>query len=246
MAAIDTSYGDSHRMFLQGLMSSQRLPLPEATELYSRICRSENIARPVDFGNFIGRINAETLKYGFEIKKGVDPATGIDCYVLIHLIVTDEDDSPFELSSLKALREAAHLRPVMTKQDAEQFIARLVRDYWLLDKDGKLSLGIRSVVELAPFLREERRPALRVAEPADENSNSQQESIEPDIAAIKRDPDQGNSAEQDVQDERQDMDEDEQEVRTLRSRLPRSQASSGKSSSTAASSSRPTKRRNVQ
>ncbi|KAH6565488.1 hypothetical protein BASA50_003662 [Batrachochytrium salamandrivorans] len=175
------SYGNVHRMFLQGLMARQVMSLTDASVLYTRIAEQEQVDQ-ISLDSFIIQINTELNRnVGLEIKRGINPESGDETLVLINvqadelsqlaaaytpsevlffksmieMLMTERTDGCFELSSIKALRIASHLKPALTKECAEMFISRLVDDSWLLDRRGKLTLGVRSLLELRPYLMEE-------------------------------------------------------------------------------------------
>ncbi|EGF79527.1 hypothetical protein BATDEDRAFT_89598 [Batrachochytrium dendrobatidis JAM81] len=177
----ESTYGDVHRMFLQGLMVRQVMTVTDATELYTKIAQQEKTSM-LGLAAFVNQINAELgNKVGLEVKRGIDPNTGKDTLVLINihtdelaqlaaaytpsevsffkkmieLLIVEKSNGLYELSSLKALRAASHVKPALTKENAEMLISRLVQDNWLLDRNGKLTLGVRSIFELRPYLLEE-------------------------------------------------------------------------------------------
>nr|KAJ3418680.1 Non-structural maintenance of chromosomes element 1 [Polyrhizophydium stewartii] len=170
-------------MFLQGLMSRGVMPVDEATELLRRITEHEQV-NEVPLATFVGRINAELAQLiGLQVKRGMDPNTGVESIALVNtqsdelaklssaytptevnffkrmvqLMFTESDNGnvPFELSPLRALRGATHLKPALSKQDAEAFIGRLEADGWLHNADGVLSLGVRGLLELNAYLKDE-------------------------------------------------------------------------------------------
>ncbi|KAI9342042.1 hypothetical protein DFJ73DRAFT_532402 [Zopfochytrium polystomum] len=65
------------------------------------------------------------------------------------------DDETYEISSTGALRESSSVKPPLTKRAAEDLIHSFVRDGWLVNNAGYLSLSLRSVLELKSYLREE-------------------------------------------------------------------------------------------
>ncbi|KAI8921676.1 hypothetical protein BC831DRAFT_476113 [Entophlyctis helioformis] len=167
-AADAVRFTSAHHMFLQGLMSRQVMTVPEATELVSRIKNSAREHAHITLQDLVAQINASLpMLLDLQVKKAFDPLLDVDCFALVNLsgdelaklstaytvaevnflktmvnlMITDTQDGDFELSSLRALREAGQLRPAIGKQDADAFITRLVEDKWLINRNGLLSIG---------------------------------------------------------------------------------------------------------
>ena len=177
----DREFSDIHRFFLQGFMSRPLMTMDEAKQLLSD-CSQLADRRDVVLSVLINDINFQLRRQAdMEIKRGLHPVSGEECYTmvnmcddeasklstayspaevaffkrLVELIVTDDDtDGPFLLSSTTALSQTSRIKPTMQKQEAEQFLKQLEVQHWIIDINGKLSLGLRTLLELGPYLRD--------------------------------------------------------------------------------------------
>ncbi|KAJ3004888.1 hypothetical protein HKX48_000993 [Thoreauomyces humboldtii] len=70
------------------------------------------------------------------------------------MIVNEPNDS-YEVSSMAALSEASRMKPVISKKDAESLIERLIVRKWLVDRNGLISMGLRTVLELQTYLKDQ-------------------------------------------------------------------------------------------
>ncbi|KAI9105715.1 Nse1 non-SMC component of SMC5-6 complex-domain-containing protein [Phlyctochytrium arcticum] len=131
-----------------------------------------------DLNSVISNLNEVLNEVDMELRRGLEPVNGGTFYALVntnpdvaqtatncspteiayfkHLIelIVNANGEAFELSSTAALSEATKMKPAMSKKDAESLIERLVKNKWLVDRNGLLSLSLRTILELQTYLKE--------------------------------------------------------------------------------------------
>ncbi|KAK0210670.1 Nse1 non-SMC component of SMC5-6 complex-domain-containing protein [Desarmillaria ectypa] len=133
----------------------------------------------LSWDDFVARVNKslDALDLGFRLVQ--DELTGKKMYVLANLkddevaqLATDytageiaffkavveqimlAPREAYSVSSLAALREVSQVKPTMSKSQAEDVLASLVTNGWLLkSKRGRYSLSMRTQLELQPYLK---------------------------------------------------------------------------------------------
>ncbi|KAG7452591.1 uncharacterized protein BT62DRAFT_1070341 [Guyanagaster necrorhizus] len=129
--------------------------------------------------DFVAKVNKalDALDLGFRLVQ--DELTGKKMYVLANLkddevaqLATDytageiaffkavveqimlAPREAYSVSSLAALREVSQVKPSMSKSQAEDVLASLVANGWLLkSRRGRYSLSVRTQLELQPYLK---------------------------------------------------------------------------------------------
>ncbi|KAI8818085.1 Nse1 non-SMC component of SMC5-6 complex-domain-containing protein [Fimicolochytrium jonesii] len=177
MAISDTTT----RLFIQAYLRHRILPETAVKALHAKVCAlSEDQDALEDFPSFIGELNRRVDTFNMELRRGHEASTGKQFYALVntngdelaqqatecspaeiayfkHLVdvIINADDDVYELSSTAALSEASQMTPAMTKRDAQALIDRLIDNQWLVNRNGLLSLSLRTTLELQTYLKEE-------------------------------------------------------------------------------------------
>ncbi|KAJ3044907.1 Non-structural maintenance of chromosomes element 1 [Rhizophlyctis rosea] len=170
------AYTNIHRTFMQAYLLERFAQEDYVQNLYRRCCEACEVAHdPDDFSAFVGVLNETLDTLDMELRKGQAPDTGTTYYALVntngdeiaqlattftpnevvflkHLIelMMNADDEAFAIPSTAALRTTT---PLNSKKDAQNFIERLVKNQWLDDRNGILSLSLRGVLELQTYLK---------------------------------------------------------------------------------------------
>ncbi|BGP55455.1 hypothetical protein JCM8202_003538 [Rhodotorula sphaerocarpa] len=164
-------------LFLQTLMSRKVVPLDAARELYRHCCRLCKVPQPETFETFVLRLEPGMSLCGLDIKQTRDQVSGTSYVAIVNTI---EDDVAKMATDYKA-EEIAFFRAVVdkimtarqlaysttqteavrcakapvTKAMAIQLLKSFLAKGWLtLQSSGHLTLSPRSLLELAPYLRE--------------------------------------------------------------------------------------------
>ncbi|KAG0378353.1 hypothetical protein BGX24_004085 [Mortierella sp. AD032] len=175
-------YTDTHRLFLQAVISRRFMKEDTAKELFSKSLPFDQD----DFTEFVNTVNQSLNSVELEIRRTQDEATGDDVLALTntneqkiaqvatgytpleleyfkHLLdaIVMADDELYCISSTAAVNEASKLKNKdnrslqLTKSGAEELLTRFVQDMWLIKSEtGALSLSTRTLLELQTFLKE--------------------------------------------------------------------------------------------
>lgn len=170
--------GDSHRRFLQTMMSSGIVDEQRARRLHQYSCETHNTQHvPDQLDDFIGTINSHLQSLFMQIRKGTSEDTGQQFYALVNMAVTDVTrmssdyaDNELELfvktmdlivgsengkaSSTDILNSADSMTSKkLKKSETEHLLSRLVQDKWLNEKRGEYTLSTRCIIEMEPYIR---------------------------------------------------------------------------------------------
>ncbi|KAF9091193.1 hypothetical protein BGX29_004155 [Mortierella sp. GBA35] len=175
-------YTDTHRLFLQAVISRRFMKEATAIQLYAQVLPFDQD----DFLDFVSRVNESLNSVELEIRRAQDEVTGDPVLALTntneqkiaqaatgytpleleyfkHLMdaIVTADDELYCISSTAAVNEAAKLKNKdnkalqLTKRDAEDLLTRFIQDKWFIkSKTGALSLSMRTLLELQTFLKE--------------------------------------------------------------------------------------------
>ncbi|XP_074553681.1 non-structural maintenance of chromosomes element 1 homolog [Halichoeres trimaculatus] len=170
--------GDSHRRFLQTMMSSGIVDEQDARKLHQFCCETHNTQHvPEQLDEFIGTINTQLQPLFMQIRKGTSEDSGQQFYALVNMAVTDITrmssdyaDNELELfvktmelivssengkaSSTDILNSADSMTSKkLKKSETEHLLSRLVQDKWLDEKRGDYTLSTRCIIEMEPYIR---------------------------------------------------------------------------------------------
>ncbi|BFZ16918.1 hypothetical protein BsWGS_19957 [Bradybaena similaris] len=167
---------DKRKIFLQTFLSKGILNAKEVKELLA-LCGVQ-VESKQDMADYVLNANAALASFHLQIKKGIQEEDGASFYCLVNTVETvisrmsstyspnelelfkklveqivETDDG--KLGSLAALSLTERLDKRMGKEEAENFFDRLERDRWIKKElDGKISLSVRSIVELDQYLKD--------------------------------------------------------------------------------------------
>ncbi|KAG0289135.1 hypothetical protein BGZ96_007228 [Linnemannia gamsii] len=176
------NYSDTHRLFLQAVISRRFMTEDTAIQLYAHVMPFDQD----DFTDFVNTVNDSLSSVELEIRRAQDEATGEKILALTnvneqkiaqvatgytpleleyfkHLLeaIVMADDELYCISSTAAVNEAAKLKNKdnkslqLTKAGAEDLLTRFVQDKWFIKSEtGALSLSTRTLLELQSFLKE--------------------------------------------------------------------------------------------
>ncbi|ORX77700.1 hypothetical protein BCR32DRAFT_295471 [Anaeromyces robustus] len=166
-------------LFIQAFMAKKILSIEETKTLYSKICDAcEVIYSDNSFENFMKEIHNTLIKIDFDIKRIQSKSDGHFFYIWINLInddftqlstqytqneivifkrilelIMENYSENYQLSSTDAIREISKLKYSFTKKDIEALLKRFQKDRWIMEKEGKYSLDIRSIAELSEYIK---------------------------------------------------------------------------------------------
>ncbi|GFO03100.1 non-structural maintenance of chromosomes element 1-like protein [Plakobranchus ocellatus] len=171
-------YGDGHRLFLQSIMSRGIMHVSDVKKVLSECGVDTETGFKEKVLLFMRMINQRIAPINLEIRKGVEEEDGENYYVLANTVETpisrlSSTYSPNELELFKKLVESIvgngdgkigslaainltdKLEKRMGKEEAQMFFNRLEDDKWIRkNSDGKISLSVRSIVELEQYIKE--------------------------------------------------------------------------------------------
>jgi hypothetical protein len=153
----------------------------EVRELCKECCNKYGVEASLDkpefLVKFISTINNEIKSLYLELRKAICEVTTQHYLILVSCqngpiprLASDFSQTELEyfkklvegiiesdvgkISSIRALNMADEVQGRFSKKDAEKMIERMIVDKWLLKKEGEISMTIRCVTELDPYLRE--------------------------------------------------------------------------------------------
>ncbi|XP_074138890.1 non-structural maintenance of chromosomes element 1 homolog isoform X2 [Sminthopsis crassicaudata] len=173
------SMTDSHRRFLQVLMSNGIIDAAEARRLHRFFCEQHKVYYAHDkLDDFIGIINTFLRPLFMEIRKGRSEDNGKIFYALVNLAITeatkvasDYAENELELfkktmdlivesengyaSSTSILNLSDKLQSKkMRKKEVEHVLQKFVQDKWLSERHGEYTLHTRCIMELDQYICE--------------------------------------------------------------------------------------------
>ncbi|XP_010220358.1 PREDICTED: non-structural maintenance of chromosomes element 1 homolog isoform X1 [Tinamus guttatus] len=168
---------DSHRRFLQVLMSHGIMEGSEARKLHRHCCEMHKVYYAHDkLDDFINTINVHLQPLFMQIRKGMSEDDGRVRYALVNLAETeitkmasDYAENELELfrktmdliilsengfaSSTEILNFVDQLKTKkMKKKEAEQVLKLFVEDKWLSEKNGEYTLHTRCIMEMEQYI----------------------------------------------------------------------------------------------
>ncbi|XP_028313733.1 non-structural maintenance of chromosomes element 1 homolog isoform X5 [Gouania willdenowi] len=169
---------NSHRKFLQSMMTNGIVDEQRAAMLYQQCCDTyKTKCLPDKLNDFIDTINSKLQPLFMQIRKGWSEEDGQQHYALVNVAETDisrmsSDYADYELvlfrktielivvsetgqaSSTDILNSTDTMTTKkLKKSETEHLLNRLVRDKWLTEKRGEYSLSTRCVIEMEPYIR---------------------------------------------------------------------------------------------
>ncbi|GAA5887261.1 hypothetical protein JCM6882_002466 [Rhodosporidiobolus microsporus] len=164
-------------LFLQTLISRKTMSKEVAVDVYEECARLCKVEDPIQFETFIANLEPGLALCGLDIKVTRNQETGEALYVLVNTIQDEPAKKATEytghhIAFFRALVEKIMTAPKMsysvnmqeavrlaktpiTKNGAGLLIESFLAKGWLtLHPSGRLILSPRSLVELAPYLRE--------------------------------------------------------------------------------------------
>ncbi|XP_041838168.1 non-structural maintenance of chromosomes element 1 homolog [Melanotaenia boesemani] len=170
--------GDSHRRFLQTMMTSGITDEQGAKALYQYCCETHNSQyAPDKLDDFIDTINSKLQPLFMQIRKGMSEDNGQQFYALVNTTETDITrmssdyaDNELELfkktmdlivssengkaSSTEILNCADTIsNKKLKKSETEHLLNRLIHDKWLCEQQGEYTLSTRCIIEMEPYIR---------------------------------------------------------------------------------------------
>ncbi|XP_038057744.1 non-structural maintenance of chromosomes element 1 homolog [Patiria miniata] len=169
---------DAHRLALQSFLSRGVMSTSEVKELHKKACQTFNVNFENTMEclrNFLEKINENISSVGMEIRSKKDEETGKLMFALVMTnesqlgrLSSDYQKNDLELfkkildliveaesgcvSSTDVLNLASHLKEKMSKQDAQNILSRLIKENWLTESQGEISLAPRAIMELEHYL----------------------------------------------------------------------------------------------
>ncbi|KAI9498136.1 Nse1 non-SMC component of SMC5-6 complex-domain-containing protein [Zychaea mexicana] len=177
----NAAYNDSHRLFMQTMLSHRVLTEEQAEVLYTKICHLVQCERS-EFAEFISDINAQINDIDLSLRRSRDERDGSPLVGLVNTkedevaqiatkytaseiayfrqmleLIVMADDEKNAVGSMAALRLGQSMKPPMSQKDTQTLIDRLVEDGWIcLTPDGSsYTVDTRGILELQNYLREQ-------------------------------------------------------------------------------------------
>ncbi|KAI8773810.1 non-structural maintenance of chromosomes element 1 isoform X2 [Biomphalaria glabrata] len=162
--------------FLQSFMSKGILDTKEVKTLLTELNVPTDSAE--ELLNLVHSTNEAIAPFNLEIRKGIQEDDGANFYCLVNTVETpisrlsstytqselelfkklieqivDSEDG--KIGSLAALSLTDKVEKRIGKEEAQEIFDRFERDKWIRkDRDGKISLSVRSLLELDQYLKD--------------------------------------------------------------------------------------------
>ncbi|XP_077991658.1 non-structural maintenance of chromosomes element 1 homolog [Glandiceps talaboti] len=176
-----TDITDVHRFGMQSFLSKGVLTLQEVKDLHKFAC--ERYEEPYSTGQlsqFIRSINRSIQPFSMEVRKGIEEDSGTQIYALVRTsesemgrLANDYQKNELELfkkildlivqseSGVASSTDILNLTTTfdknvvkITKVEAQNVLTKLIKDRWLNENQGEVSLSARAILELEGILRE--------------------------------------------------------------------------------------------
>ncbi|KAI9485356.1 MAG: Nse1 non-SMC component of SMC5-6 complex-domain-containing protein [Benjaminiella poitrasii] len=174
-------YNDSHRLFIQAMLSKRIIPESDAKNLYAKVYEMTEHSAVDDYHLFISALNKElaeldyTLRISHEERDGTpyltlvnvkqDPVTELATtftpteisYIreLLEKIITADNDH-FAISARSAIKLGPSVESRLTSKDTQDILDCLVKDQWIAEaENGFYYLDTRAIAELQSYFREQ-------------------------------------------------------------------------------------------
>uniref|UniRef100_A0A8C1WJ68 Non-structural maintenance of chromosomes element 1 homolog n=1 Tax=Cyprinus carpio TaxID=7962 RepID=A0A8C1WJ68_CYPCA len=181
--------GDSHKRFLQTIMSSGIISASQAVALHKRYCETHAAHYTDRLDDFINVINTQLQPFFMHIRKGMSKEDGLEYYSLVNVTETDitrmasdyaenekiiqknafclcvqmdliVDSESGTASSTDVLNCADSLRTKKLKKKEGQVVKRVILNNSL--KDGDYTLSVHCIVEMEQYMRRIYQDLIRV------------------------------------------------------------------------------------
>ncbi|XP_071807602.1 non-structural maintenance of chromosomes element 1 homolog [Asterias amurensis] len=173
-----TRSSDAHRLALQSFLSRGVMSSAEVNELHKFACKTFDVnyeATKECLRNFLEAINTNISSLGMEIRSKKDEETGKLMFALVRTteselgrLSSDYQKNDLELfkkildlivesdtgmaSSTDVLNLTSHIKEKISKQEAQSILRRLIKEKWLTESQGEISLAPRAIMELEDYL----------------------------------------------------------------------------------------------
>ncbi|XP_041943351.1 non-structural maintenance of chromosomes element 1 homolog [Alosa sapidissima] len=170
--------GDSHRRFLQTMMSNGIIDGSQAKALHKHCCEVAGANYSQDrLDEFVDVINMHLQPMFMHVRKGMSEEDGLQYYALVNLAETDvtrmsSDYADNELELFRKIMDLvaesengtasstdilncgdALLSKKLKKKETEQVLNKFVQNKWLTEKHGEYSLSTRCIMEMEQYMR---------------------------------------------------------------------------------------------
>ncbi|XP_030646584.1 non-structural maintenance of chromosomes element 1 homolog [Chanos chanos] len=184
---MNRSMGDSHRRFLQTMMSNGIIDNIQARALHQHCCEVHSGHYiPDKLDEFIDVINAQLQPMFMNIRKAMSEEDGLQYYALVNLTETDitRMSSDYADNELELFRKAMDLivdsengtasstdilncadtlqTKKLRKKEAELVLNKFVQDKWLNEKHGEYTLSTRCITEMDQYIRTMYRDLVKI------------------------------------------------------------------------------------
>ncbi|TRZ04282.1 hypothetical protein DNTS_003231 [Danionella cerebrum] len=179
--------GDSHRRFLQTMMSNGIISASQAEGLHKHCCETHGASYSANrLDEFINVINSHLQPLFMHIRKGMSEDNGLEYYALVNTAETDISRmaSDYAENELELFRKTMDLivdsesgsasstdilncgdsllTKKLKKKETELILNKFVQDKWLNEKDGEYTLSVRCIMEMEPYMRTVYQDAIKV------------------------------------------------------------------------------------
>ncbi|ORX46303.1 hypothetical protein DM01DRAFT_267088 [Hesseltinella vesiculosa] len=175
------TWNNTHRLFVQALMSHRMLTEDQGLGIYRDICEMTEVTPMDDFSEFLGIVGHRLHDIDMTIKRTQHQLTGVTLLALVNTnaddiaqmatahdvneihyfrtliskIVTADNDS-YSIRSIAALQLGQReMKPPMSQNTTESLLEQFVKEGWLEEVDGQYILSARTLMELGGYLADE-------------------------------------------------------------------------------------------
>ncbi|KAK4518137.1 uncharacterized protein ATC70_001488 [Mucor velutinosus] len=174
-----SQFNDSHRLFMQSMLSKKMVTEQEAMHIYAKVCDATSRPADVDFSSFVSVLNKELDKLDYSLRLSRNEQNGIMYVIMVNTnqdsatelatqytaiemayirelfdLIINADDENFGTSSRTALQLGGKMTPKLASRDVQTLLDKLLDDGWIGLQKGCYFLTTRSIAELQDYFKQ--------------------------------------------------------------------------------------------
>ncbi|GAN05314.1 non-structural maintenance of chromosomes element 1 homolog [Mucor ambiguus] len=174
-----SQFNDSHRLFMQSMLSKKMVTEQEAMDIYAKVCNVTSKPADVEFPSFVSVLNKELDKLDYSLRLSRNEQDGVMHVIMVNTnqdtatelatqftaiemafirelfdLIINADDEDFGVSATTALHLGGKMTPKLASRDVQTLLDKLVEDGWIGEQKGNYFLTTRSVAELQDYFKQ--------------------------------------------------------------------------------------------
>ncbi|KAL7320254.1 hypothetical protein PS15m_000158 [Mucor circinelloides] len=180
MSTSPIQFNDSHRLFMQSMLSKKMVTEEDAMSIYAKVCDTTSKPAVVEFPEFIAALNKEldTLDYSLRLSRSEQDGvmylimvntnhdsvtelatqyTAIEMAFIRELfdLIINADNENYGAAATTALHLGGKMTPKLASRDVQTLLDKLSDDGWIGIQKGNYYLTTRSIAELQDYFKQQ-------------------------------------------------------------------------------------------